>query len=102
MWWRRWNAQLKPNRENSWWLPCAALISLSQLRPHSSASPPAPLLCLQVVVKEDNPDFIAMVEKKFPNKETKFLVGCSNGTQYSIDALEALDEAGYYNLVGLK
>lgn len=43
-----------------------------------------------------------MVEKKFPNKEAKLLVGCSNGRQYSIDALVALDEAGYVNLVGLK
>ena len=30
------------------------------------------------------------------------MVGCSNGTTYSIDALELLDEAGYSNLVGLK
>ncbi|GAB4816661.1 hypothetical protein N2152v2_003707 [Parachlorella kessleri] len=55
------------------------------------------------VVKEDNPDFIAMVEKRFPNKDAaKLLVACSNGTAYSIDALEMLDEAGYVNIVGLK
>jgi rhodanese-related sulfurtransferase len=29
-------------------------------------------------------------------------VACANGRQYSIDALEALDEAGYTNLVGLR
>lgn len=32
------------------------------------------------------------MEKRFPDKKTKLLVGCSNGTQYSMDALEALDE----------
>ena len=42
------------------------------------------------------------VERKFPDKETKLLIGCSNGQQYSMDALEALDEAGYINLAGLK
>lgn len=43
------------------------------------------------------------VEKRFPNKETaKLLVSCADGRQYSIDALEALDEAGYTNLVGLR
>lgn len=54
------------------------------------------------VVKEDNLDFIAQVQKKIPNKDTPIVVGCSNGTTYSIDALELLDEAGYTNLVGLK
>lgn len=43
------------------------------------------------------------IEKKFPDKEnTKLLIGCSNGRKYSMDALMALDEAGYVNLVGLK
>jgi hypothetical protein len=42
------------------------------------------------------------VEKRFPDRETKLVVGCSDGRTYSIDALELLDEAGYYNLVGLK
>lgn len=32
------------------------------------------------------------VEKRFPDKSAKLLIGCSNGTQYSLDALEALDE----------
>ncbi|KAF8055921.1 STR16 [Scenedesmus sp. PABB004] len=54
------------------------------------------------VVKEDNPDFIRMVEKRFPSKDAKLLIGCGNGTQYSISALEALDEAGYTNIVGLR
>lgn len=47
-------------------------------------------------------DFIERVTKKFPQKDTRFLVACATGKQYSIDALIALDEAGYENLVGLK
>lgn len=42
------------------------------------------------------------MEKKFPNKDQPLIIGCSNGTTYSIDALELLDEAGYTCLVGLK
>lgn len=45
---------------------------------------------------------LLQVQKKIPNKDTPIVVGCSNGTTYSIDALELLDEAGYTNLVGLK
>ncbi|DBA86354.1 hypothetical protein WJX79_004408 [Trebouxia sp. C0005] len=56
----------------------------------------------KVVKKEDNPDFLKQVEKKFPDKETKLLIGCSNGRAYSMDALMALDEAGYTNIAGLK
>ena len=42
------------------------------------------------------------VQRRFPDKGAKLLVACSNGRQYSIDALEALDEAGYTNIVGLR
>ena len=42
------------------------------------------------------------MEKRFKNKEHKILIGCSDGSTYSIDALEALDEAGYTNIVGLR
>lgn len=49
-----------------------------------------------------NPDFLAQVQKRFPNKESKLLIACSNGTKYSLDVLETLDEAGYVNLAGLK
>lgn len=57
----------------------------------------------KILQKQDNPDFVSQVEKKFPDKEnTKLLVACSNGRRYSMDALMALDEAGYVNLVGLK
>lgn len=56
----------------------------------------------RIIKKEDNPDFIKLMEKRFPNKSAKLLVGCSNGRAYSVDALEALDEAGYENLAWLK
>jgi hypothetical protein len=42
------------------------------------------------------------VKKRFPDTETKLLIGCSNGSKYSMDALMALDEEGYTNLTGLK
>ena len=42
------------------------------------------------------------IEKRFPDKDAGLVVGCSDGRTYSIDALELLDEAGYWNLVGLK
>jgi hypothetical protein len=57
---------------------------------------------LQVVVKEPNPNFIQQFQRKFPSKETFFIVGCSDGKSYTLDALEALDEAGYVNMVALK
>lgn len=42
------------------------------------------------------------VKKKFPDTETKLLVACNNGRTYTMDALMALDEEGYTNIVGLK
>ena len=54
----------------------------------------------QVAQKSENPEFIAQVEKKFPDKDAKILIGCSDGRAYSMDALMALDEAGYTNIAG--
>ncbi|KAK9902888.1 hypothetical protein WJX75_009856 [Coccomyxa subellipsoidea] len=56
----------------------------------------------KVVKKEENPNWIEQVKKKFPDTETKLLIGCSDGRTYSMDALMALDEEGYTNIVGLK
>lgn len=56
----------------------------------------------KVSTTSTNDNFIADVKKRFPKKDTKLLVGCSNGTKYSLDALEALDKAGYDHIVGLK
>jgi rhodanese-related sulfurtransferase len=57
----------------------------------------------KVFIKEDNPDFLKQIQQKFPDPETaKILIGCSNGTKYSMDALTALDDAGYVNIVGLR
>ena len=55
---------------------------------------------MQLAQKTENPEFIKQVEKKFPNKETKILIGCSDGRMYSMDALMQLDEAGYTNIAG--
>eukprot|EP00245_Coleochaete_scutata_P005508 TRINITY_DN19132_c0_g1_i1.p1 TRINITY_DN19132_c0_g1~~TRINITY_DN19132_c0_g1_i1.p1 ORF type:complete len:272 (+),score=62.04 TRINITY_DN19132_c0_g1_i1:68-883(+) len=56
----------------------------------------------KVVKKEPNADFLSEIQKKFPKKDAKLLIACSDGNAYSMDALIALDEAGYTNLVGLK
>ena len=42
------------------------------------------------------------VKKRFPDPETKLLIGCNDGRTYTMDALVALDEEGYTNLTGLK
>eukprot|EP00884_Botryococcus_braunii_P010219 jgi/Botrbrau1/19199/Bobra.0077s0102.1 len=54
------------------------------------------------VVKTENEKFKEQIEKRFPDKGAKILVACSDGRNYSMDALEQLDEMGYTNLVGLK
>lgn len=58
----------------------------------------------KVLEKTEIPEeeWVAMVEKRIPDKSTPILVCCSNGTAYSMDALGALDDAGYETLVGLK
>lgn len=56
----------------------------------------------KVIQKEENEAFLDMVQKRFPDKESKIVVGCSNGRQYTMDVLLALDEEGYTNLAGLK
>eukprot|EP00746_Dinoflagellata_sp_MGD_P007650 gnl/MRDRNA2_/MRDRNA2_115179_c0_seq1.p1 gnl/MRDRNA2_/MRDRNA2_115179_c0~~gnl/MRDRNA2_/MRDRNA2_115179_c0_seq1.p1 ORF type:complete len:345 (+),score=83.18 gnl/MRDRNA2_/MRDRNA2_115179_c0_seq1:79-1113(+) len=52
--------------------------------------------------QQPNVDFIKEVEKKFPDKSAKLLIACSDARQRAISALEALDEAGYTNIVGVK
>eukprot|EP00747_Dinoflagellata_sp_TGD_P179282 gnl/TRDRNA2_/TRDRNA2_29855_c0_seq1.p1 gnl/TRDRNA2_/TRDRNA2_29855_c0~~gnl/TRDRNA2_/TRDRNA2_29855_c0_seq1.p1 ORF type:complete len:345 (-),score=52.42 gnl/TRDRNA2_/TRDRNA2_29855_c0_seq1:74-1108(-) len=52
--------------------------------------------------QQPNPDFIKEVEKRFPDKHTPIMIGCSDGRLRSIDALEALDAAGYDSIVGIK
>jgi rhodanese-related sulfurtransferase len=56
----------------------------------------------KVVEKSDNDDFVAQVRKRIPDFETPIIVADSDGRTYALDALEALDEAGYVNMVGLK
>lgn len=45
---------------------------------------------------------LPQVERRFPDRDTPLLVACSNGRTYSMDALMALEEAGYTNIVGLR
>merc|ERR1712232_314673 len=49
-----------------------------------------------------NPSFIRNVQDIFPNKDAKILVACSDSRSRAMMALEALDEAGYTNIVGIK
>jgi len=49
-----------------------------------------------------NPDFITKVNQIFPDKKAKIIVACSDGRGRAIQALEALDAAGYSNIVGLR
>ena len=49
-----------------------------------------------------NDDFKAQVEQLFPDKEAKIIVGCSDGRNRTLQALEFLDEMGYTNIVGLR
>jgi len=56
----------------------------------------------KILKKFPNEKFIAQVEKKLPNKATKLIVACSDGKSYCMEALEALDEAEYENIVALK
>jgi len=44
----------------------------------------------------------AQIKKRFPDKDSKILIGCSNGKKYSMDALVAMDEEGYTHIVGLR
>ena len=52
---------------------------------------------------EKNEGFIRKVEELFPDKaNAKIIVACSDGRNRAIQALEALDAAGYVNIVGLR
>lgn len=57
----------------------------------------------KVLTKEDNPAFLAMVQKRFPKLDTPLMVACSDGKAYSFDALTILEEeGGYTNLACLR
>jgi rhodanese-related sulfurtransferase len=51
--------------------------------------------------ESDNPDFLAEVNQKFKNKDTKLLVLDFDGS-HAIEALEALFENGFENIVGIQ
>ena len=51
----------------------------------------------------DPAEWLAQVAKRFPNKQAKLLVLGSGGARsLTLEALQALDDAGYPNLVKLK
>ena len=52
--------------------------------------------------QEGNRGFVDEVQKKFPDKNTRIIIACSDGRNRAIQALEALDDAGYVNIVGLR
>lgn len=79
--------------------PAALGSMLAATRPDDSAHV---CLCASAATRPAPSVLHTQVQRKFPNKDAKLLVACANGSQYSIDALEALDEAGYTNLVGLR
>jgi len=56
------------------------------------------------ITSTDRPmaDFIADLEKAIPDKNTKIIVGDRDGKTKAIDCLQAMDEAGYFNIVGMK
>jgi len=52
---------------------------------------------------EANPDFMSEVRRIFPDPQTaRIIICCSDGRNRAIQALEALDAAGYVNIVGLR
>lgn len=51
--------------------------------------------------EEDNPSFLAQVARKFRRKDSRIIVACGNGKSHSIDVLEALEEEGFTNIVGM-
>lgn len=55
-----------------------------------------------IVDLEDNMQFEAQVEKRFPDKSQTMMVADSNGQKYLMEVLEILDDMGYTNLVAVK
>ena len=56
----------------------------------------------RIVTQTPNADFLKMVQKAFPDKDTPLLISCSDGRGRAIQALMLLDEEGYTNIVGMK
>tara|TARA_B110000977_G_scaffold178125_1_gene235349 strand:- start:11394 stop:11804 length:411 start_codon:yes stop_codon:yes gene_type:complete len=52
--------------------------------------------------QQKNADFMNKIGKIFPDKNAKIIIACSDGRNRAIQALEALDDAGYANIVGLR
>ena len=55
-----------------------------------------------MIEQTPNLDFMDQIKAKFPDKESKLLIACSDGKQRAIQVLMLLDAEGYTNIVGLK
>ena len=56
----------------------------------------------KIPVQTANVDFVADVARSVPDKATKLIVMCSDGRTRTLSALQALDEAGYTSIVGMR
>eukprot|EP00238_Polyblepharides_amylifera_P000692 CAMPEP_0196571404 /NCGR_PEP_ID=MMETSP1081-20130531/1586_1 /TAXON_ID=36882 /ORGANISM="Pyramimonas amylifera, Strain CCMP720" /LENGTH=278 /DNA_ID=CAMNT_0041888341 /DNA_START=88 /DNA_END=924 /DNA_ORIENTATION=+ len=56
----------------------------------------------RVLMQTVNKDFLKQVQAKFPSKDSKIVIGCSDGTNRAIQALIQLDKLGYTNIVGVR
>jgi len=53
-------------------------------------------------VQSVNAEFLNEVSKKFPAKDTKIIVGCSDGFNRTIQACMLMEEAGYTHIVAIQ
>jgi len=56
----------------------------------------------QQVVQTPNPEFLERVAKLFPDKATKIIIGCSDGSNRTIQAFMLLEQAGYTDIVAIE
>eukprot|EP00667_Euglena_gracilis_P005615 EG_transcript_5655 len=56
----------------------------------------------KVVKQEVNPKWLDQVRARFPSKDAKIIIMCSDGRRRALQALELMDGEGYTHLVGLR
>lgn len=54
------------------------------------------------MVQTANPKFVEQVKARFPDKEQKLVIACSDSRDRAIQVLQILDNEGYSNIVGLR
>lgn len=55
-----------------------------------------------VLDQDKNPEFLAQVQQRFPDKSHGILIMCSDGSNRAIQTLVLLEENGYTNIVGVR